>query len=383
MYNRKVFIVIASIVMSINNGLGAIFLPYFAKFKFLLSSKDLGVYVFLSAVVYVITALTVVRIERKFELQKSLLIFLTIQLLSFVSVFFIHTKLFIIVPFLLAGIAQGGWWPLVEGAMCEGQNVIQKKRAVAFFNFSWLLGLVIGPFIAGALYEINVMWPLHTGIYIILFVILLVLIPQSLMIAPWKCIQQKSLIVPLSLKYFIKLGIVLNLINYLFISSFRSLLVEFVSDFKISSFQYGIIHAVFNLGILSFMFILMKYDFWQFSKKIIMAAILAYIILLFTYAKADAFFQFIAISFLLGAPCALIYFSSLYYGMLGEKSGSQHGGYHEAMIGSGQSLGPLISGLLISFTSDPRFVFNWPMLVLLIAGRLIFILNKKRFNVTN
>ena len=375
-YNRKVFIVIASVIMSVNNGLGAIFLPYFAKFRFLLSSSDLGIYAFLSAVVYVITALIVSRIERKFKLKMSLLIFLTVQLLSFVSVFFIHTKSLLIIPFLLAGIAQGGWWPLIEGAMCEGQSAIQKKRAVAFFNFSWLFGLTIGPFIAGALYEVDVMWPLQTGIYIIILVMLLVLIPQSLKVAPWKFIQQKALIIPSSLKYFIKLGIILNLLNYLFISSFRSLLVEFTSSFQISSFQYGIIQAVFNLGILSFMFVLMKYDFWQFSKKILIGAILSYILLLITYANTGAFYQFIGVSFLLGAPCSLIYFSSLYYGMLGEKSGCKHGGHHEAMIGSGQSLGPLVSGLLISFTNDPRMMFYWPMLVLLVAGGVI-VLSKR------
>ncbi len=380
LYNRKTFIVIVSILMSVSNGIGAIFLPYFSKFKFLISSGELGFLAFLSSVAYVITALTVARIQKRFKLKNSLLIFLLLQLLGFVSVLFIDRKFLLVAPFLLIGVAQGGWWPLIEGAMCEGQNAIQKKRAVAFFNYSWLSGMIIGPPIAGLLYESNTLWPLWGGVYTVLVMIGLVLMPRSLLIAPWKAIKDKTIELPRSLKHFIKLGIILNFLSYLFISSFRALLVEFTDPLGISSVNYGIIQASFNFGILCFMYILMRYDFWQFSLKLIIAGICTYMLLLFAFANATEFTPFLAISFLLGAPCALFYFSSLYYGMLGEKSGADHGGHHEAMIGTGQSMGPLISGLLISLTADPRAMFYWLILTLLV-GMIVILVNRKKLTI--
>jgi len=119
------------------------------------------------------------------------------------------------------------------------------------------------------------------------------------------------------------------------------------------------------------MFILMKYDFWQFSKGLIVSAIGLFALLLGAFAHTTGFYQLTLISILIGAPTALFYFSSLFYGMLDAKSGSDHGGHHEAMIGTGQSIGPLISGMLIAMTGDPKAMMYWLILVLFVAALYI------------
>jgi MFS family permease len=346
--------------MSVNNGLGSIFLPYLSKFNFAVNSQELGFLAFTSAVIYITMALLVGRIEKILSLKNSLILFLSFQLMSFSSIFFITNKYQLFIPFVFVGLAQGGWWPLIEGAMCAQQNQAQKKQAVSVFNFSWLFGLIIGPIVAGYLYDIEKMLPLWGGIGLIIFIIGLALFPQSLKISPWKIGQNKMPTIPPSLKLFSQLGIGLNMLSYLFIGSFRSLLVEFTNPIGLSSTEFGLIQAALSIGMVVAMYFLMKSDFWQFSYKTILNALLLFVILLFSYAFSTNFYLLFILTLFLGAPIALFYFSSLYYGMLDHEGGSDHGGKHEAMIGAGQSIGPLISGLLISLSGfGAKIMFLW------------------------
>jgi hypothetical protein len=48
---------------------------------------------------------------------------------------------------------------------------------------------------------------------------------------------------------------------------------------------------------------------------------------------------------ILGAVMGLIYSGSLYFGMVLSKGSTEHGGYHEALIGLGSILGPGVAAL--------------------------------------
>src|SRR5439155_3600520 len=49
----------------------------------------------------------------------------------------------------------------------------------------------------------------------------------------------------------------------------------------------------------------------------------------------------IASQIILGISIGLIYSASLYFGMVLSEGSTEHGGYHEALIGLGQTMGPL------------------------------------------
>ena len=55
-----------------------------------------------------------------------------------------------------------------------------------------------------------------------------------------------------------------------------------------------------------------------------------------------ALFLMAAAQILLGLSLGAIYASSLYFGMAVSKGSTEHGGYHEALIGLGQLLGPIV-----------------------------------------
>jgi len=55
----------------------------------------------------------------------------------------------------------------------------------------------------------------------------------------------------------------------------------------------------------------------------------------------------VAAELLLGLSLGLIYAGSLYFGMVSSEGSTEHGGYHEALIGCGQALGPAVGAIAL------------------------------------
>ena len=58
----------------------------------------------------------------------------------------------------------------------------------------------------------------------------------------------------------------------------------------------------------------------------------------------------------LGLALGLIYTSSLYFGMVLSEGSTEHGGYHEALIGLGQTLGPGVGAMVLWLRPGDFFV---------------------------
>jgi hypothetical protein len=54
----------------------------------------------------------------------------------------------------------------------------------------------------------------------------------------------------------------------------------------------------------------------------------------------------IAAQILFGFSIGIIYAASLYFGMAMSEGSTRHGGYHEALIGLGQVIGPLVGATM-------------------------------------
>ncbi|HOU91355.1 MAG TPA: MFS transporter [Polyangiaceae bacterium] len=55
----------------------------------------------------------------------------------------------------------------------------------------------------------------------------------------------------------------------------------------------------------------------------------------------------VAAELLLGLSLGVIYAGSLYFGMVSSEGSTEHGGYHEALIGCGQALGPAVGAVAL------------------------------------
>ncbi|HWB53852.1 MAG TPA: MFS transporter [Tepidisphaeraceae bacterium] len=87
--------------------------------------------------------------------------------------------------------------------------------------------------------------------------------------------------------------------------------------------------------------------FWHTRPRLLIVASLimfaAFVVICIPLGKPGSHFDLwtmMIAQFVLGGTLALIYSASLYFGMVLSDASTEHGGYHEALIGLGQILGP-------------------------------------------
>ena len=69
-----------------------------------------------------------------------------------------------------------------------------------------------------------------------------------------------------------------------------------------------------------------------------------------------------------GLATGLIYYSSLFYSMDVGEASSEHGGLHEAFIGTGICLGPAVGALALTFAPQASNAATWAVSGLLAIG---------------
>jgi MFS family permease len=80
--------------------------------------------------------------------------------------------------------------------------------------------------------------------------------------------------------------------------------------------------------------------FWHTRPRLLLVSSVGLLAAFLIATLAPTLAMMIAAQILLGAAMAMIYTGSLYFGMVLSKGSTEHGGYHEALIGLGGVLGP-------------------------------------------
>lgn len=68
-----------------------------------------------------------------------------------------------IAMFAAIGFFMSLFWPPIMGWLSAGAEGAHLNRRIAWFNLSWSLGVIVGPFLAGLLTEVNSRLPLYVG----------------------------------------------------------------------------------------------------------------------------------------------------------------------------------------------------------------------------
>jgi MFS family permease len=89
------------------------------------------------------------------------------------------------------------------------------------------------------------------------------------------------------------------------------------------------------------MFIMLGATTWWHTRPMLLLASAAVMLVAFVgVASGASFASMVAWQIVLGAVMGMIYSASLYFGMVLSDGSTEHGGYHEALIGFGGLLGP-------------------------------------------
>src|SRR5213075_175303 len=79
---------------------------------------------------------------------------------------------------------------------------------------------------------------------------------------------------------------------------------------------------------------------WHTRPRILLFAAIAMLVAFVGVTLFPALELMVLSQLLLGAAMGIIYAASLYFGMVLSEGSTEHGGYHEALIGLGSVLGP-------------------------------------------
>jgi hypothetical protein len=85
--------------------------------------------------------------------------------------------------------------------------------------------------------------------------------------------------------------------------------------------------------------------FWHTKPRLLLVAAAMLLVSMLIITLPQSLTIMILGQILFGAATGLIYTASLYFGMVLSEGSTEHGGYHEALIGLGMSLGPAMGAL--------------------------------------
>ena len=306
--------------------------------------------------VYILGALAANSIAARFGRRGGLLLLQTI-LVVLCGLAWIYPKPMAVVPILLVyTTACAAVWPAVESLVVAGTSGDMLSRRVGLYNLSWsavgaatlaVSGIIISRYPAG-------MFLIPLAVHIGAAVLLLIgsVEPpgdsshaKGMVSAEPELLVQRTLALHLS-----RIGLPST---YIVVYSLAALMpsLRVIQSFA-PAWQTVVASAWMASRFVTFAFLGATTGWHSRPRLLLVAAFIMLAAFLGVTLRPDEVFggslgitptdQILMIlsQIPLGAAMGLIYSGSLYFGMVLSEGSTEHGGYHEALIGLGQSLGP-------------------------------------------
>ena len=162
--------------------------------------------------------------------------------------------------------------------------------------------------------------------------------------------EAQALTQPISPKTFLQMAWLVNPFAYMGIFTLLAVIPALANDLKLSATESGLFCSIWFFARLATFIGLWRWTGWHYRFRWLLGAFLALLASLATLLLTRDYWWLVLAQLGFGVAVGLIYYSSLFYSMdVGETQG-EHGGLHEAMIGSGICIGPAIgvAGLLLA-----------------------------------
>lgn len=330
-------------------------LIFFVKQKFALSAFEIGMLtslcpvsyffglLFLKGIVSSIRPLITVSIAALGMGSSGLLI---IGASEPVQVFLLYT---------LFGVFMALFWPPVMGWLSRGKEGRALGRQVAAFNFTWSMGIILGPYIAGILSEREP--ALAILVSSLAFLLVVILAAAALLFTPLKSINSggrnrgggpgRDTSTPL--RFICWIAIVSG---YLVYGITMNVFPVFARDVLLLS-ESRIGFLLFIRGFVTTLFFLLlgKYPFWHCRLRYIILFQGILILSLAAGLLAGDSGSYLLFFILFGIAFAGIYTTSIFHGVAGSVNREYRMALHEAFLTIGVILGSFVGGYIYEHIS--------------------------------
>ena len=254
-----------------------------------------------------------------------------------------------IVPF--TGLGMSLFWPSIQAWLAElSTDAKSLNRNLGMFNVMWSFGLTLGPLATGYLWGVN-----HLATFYLPGILLLGIIPLTLLTPRG---QQSTAQIEAGEEphpradLFLRLAWIGNFTICFVGATILTLFPKLGSTLEYSTATVGwMLFSYRAAGMLMFALVSIETR-WQYRLwPMVATEALAVIGLVFAiFAKSPVLF---VLGFALAGACAgVTYVASLFYSLHGNKHEKGHmSGLHEAVLGSGMFLGPLVGGFAAQATN--------------------------------
>ena len=331
--------------------LGAVLLslPLLLIYKFNATSLILGLFGALGAFIYSAGVITAGRLSDRFN-RKNILIFGCILFILVYSIlpFLRHIRQVFFI-YVFGAISMSMFWPTIQSWLSQGLDKKELVKSLLNFNVCWSAGLALGFLSAGFLFFLNMKAPFIFGVFLVAVIVLL--LQRQAVFSEVKDETARKIFLeaeknrPESAKKFLYIAWGANFVSWYIIGITRNLFPKLATQLGFSSGVIGFFIFLLTLAQTIIFFILGRTYKWHYRLLPIMLfqafAILALLILTFS---SRAIYFMIAMVFL-GLSGGMTYFSSIFYSLYGFIDKGKKSGIHEAFLGAGTFLGPLIGGL--------------------------------------
>ena len=255
---------------------------------------------------------------------------------------------------------------------------------LGIFNIYWCGGVFVGPIISSWAYSIFGLSGSLAASGMVIVAALFILMPvfPKAIASPKPNPKHINHANSRNSLMFLSMARIAVFAGYFVVVGITRLFPRFATHFGIDVVTAGtLISVIFAAQTLTFL-ILRFTSLWHYSfKTLVGLQMVAGIgLLLIPFTRSMLLIGTILCS--VGALSGLVYYSSLFYALaLRERSG-RRSGIHEAMVGSGAAIGPLLGGWVGSFTGQPwsPFVFGACVLMTAITAEIIFFLKTTKLN---
>ncbi len=249
-------------------------------------------------------------------------------------------------------------WPVLEALVSEGAN---PARAVGIYNITWAIANASAFFIGGTLIE-------KLGYRSIYFVPLAFMLAQFAMVFWLEKIhvvetvaeiendfsaREANQVSPARAKNFQRLAWLANPFAYIAINTLIAVLPGIAAKFNLSTSLAGFVCSLWCFARVAAFVVLWRWTAWHYQFRWLAGAFALLIVSFAVILVVPALAVVLLAQIFFGVAIGLIYYSSLFYSMDASDTKSEHGGIHEAAIGAGNCIGPVVGAAALEFL--PQF----------------------------
>jgi predicted MFS family arabinose efflux permease len=270
-------------------------------------------------------------------------------------------------------------WPALEALVSENETPDGVQHMVGIYNCTWATAAAVGYFMGGALYDllgvVAVFW-LPGAIFFAQFLLTLWLEQQSRRIIRPNTASKvtEADLIPERVEHgdkpamFLRMAWLANPFAYVAVNTVFAVMPGIAQKLGLSASQIGLFCSLWLFARLAAFATLWQWTGWHYRFRWLLTSFLMLIAAFAAILLADELWIVIVAQLFFGVATGLIYYSSLFYSMDAGEAQAEHGGMHEAAIGTGIFAGPAVGAVSLHYFSQYVNAGTWAVSGLLCCG---------------